>query len=140
MGKIEKYLGKINEYAKEINWDKTLDGSYKTRILEDMVQFFTNVYGTDFLTGKDCEEDDGFAEVPGTILANDGTEYVVLLSLNIIDSGEHYGTTLIHPKYGFIRQEEFNSKLSKEEISEIIPYRYRPHIFIPNDCHQGQRY
>lgn len=140
MSKISLFLAKVNNYPGNINWKEIMDKDYQKELTEKLVSMFEEVYGTTLLTWRECEDDEGFAEIPGTILAKDGKEYVALLSINVEDSGEHYGTTLFHPKYGFLDQENFSEKLSKEDIENIIPYKYRLLATLPRDHHGLHQY
>ena len=140
MSKVDAFIEKVNEYRDEIKWENVLDKSYQNKLTEKLVSFFEEVYNTNYLTWRECQEDEGFAEVPATILGNNGKEYVAILSLCIEDAGEHYGTIILHPKFGFLNQEDFNKKLSEEEIKNIIPYKYRPLITIARDHHEMHQY
>lgn len=134
---MSAYHKAVDEILKQVDMDQIESEVYQKRIAELMITAFEKIYGKKFVTGTDCEEDNGFADVPARIKTQNGKVYLGLLYVCVEDSGENYGIQIFFKKYGVIPQEHFKKRLTKRESEGIIPYKYRPLIEIAGDIHRS---
>ena len=130
--KVKKYIQKVNALAKQFAFDKATELETQKQQLVQIHTAFVEIYGSSQVSSSDCSGDDGFATVPGVIVGADGSVFVALLDICVMDSGEHYGTTIICEK-GFVEQAD---ETSKQIFKPLFPYTYYPAVEIIGDIHR----
>lgn len=132
MSNNEKFIDGLNKMfgnEKSDLWNKLTTSKGREEVANKLVELFIEIHGTDEVY-DDLGLDGECLIAPAMIyVANE--KYLGLVDLSLEDSGEHYGTTIIHPKYGFISDEE------NDKFRMFVPnrYKYRPLIYIERDHH-----
>lgn len=130
MAKNDLYINKVNSTLKTIDFGKLEDETEKEILKTKLVEAFVDTYGNDFITDEDCMEDEGFASIPSMIIDSNGKEYVGLIDVNVVDGGEHYGTSIFC--IGGV-QTQGDDRAFHQFVK--VPYDYKPLVKIVGDIH-----
>ena len=129
--KLQKeYIDRVNnEVIPSIEWNN-MKNSYMNEsmdvpeeLLKALHEKFMEVYGTEYL-----DDEYGFVTVPGIVKGEDGNIYVALLDLDVMSSGEHWGTVFFTPQ-GIIEDRAVNEDMLelRHQIG-VYDYWYTPEL------------
>ena len=105
----------------------TPERAYAKQVLATLHQASVKAYGEGALSADRCGD---FVAVPAVIRAkNTGELCIGLVSLDLLSSGEHWGTDF-YTKHGVLTQGMVDDPVHQERIRRMIPYDYwyTPHI------------
>lgn len=134
---LDKFYARFNEILEDVdlvtleNSCNGEDNAYAAETLKKLHDAFVESYGTETLKMYDYEE----VVVPGVAIGNKtGRVALVLLTLDLTSSGEHWGTEFL-TSAGVITQGDRNNPASKEVSEMFVPYTYWYTPSIEGDIH-----
>ncbi|MCR8994604.1 hypothetical protein [Brevibacillus laterosporus] len=127
MSKFNSFADVVELIIKNIDMKKVEEPNFQNELLNDFKKGFMAVYGKDTVNASDCEDDDGYALIPGIIKNAIGQEFVGLLSINIHDGGEltASSTQFLTKDYGLVSLNRMKKILSEMELKLFYPFSYR---------------